>query len=980
MADITQRLKAAIADRYRIERQLGAGGMATVYAAEDLKHRRLVAIKVLRPELAAALGPERFLREIEVAASLHHPHVLPLYDSGEADGLLYYVMPCVEGESLRQRLGREKQLPLDEALQIAREVADALSYAHSRGVVHRDIKPENILLEGGHALVTDFGIARAISAAGGERITATGLAVGTPAYMSPEQAAGEREVDGRSDVYALGCVLYEMLAGQPPFTGATVDSVLRQHMTVPPPQVTIARPAVPYAVACALERALAKTPADRFPTASRFVEALIRGGETGPSRRSRKAAAVAALTVAGVAATVAGVLLFQRTRGERALDPDLIVVAPFDALGSELEVWREGMMDVLARTLDGAGRLRTAPPSVAARYWRGRPDPASARAFARRSGAQFAVVGSIVPAGPDSVRLVATIVDATRNQTVAEVEVRDERSRMERVTDSATVRLLRGFARVRPVGAFRATPFGATSLPALRAFLRGEQQFRRAAWDSAMAHYQEAVGLDSTLALAWRRMSAVRGCGRLGGAGDDLARIYGLRAGALNHRLPPRDSLLVTADSLFEALFDDLSDPAWFEHRARLFAILEEAVRRYPNDPEVWYELGDARVHWAVPGRTTPQTALEPLARTIALDSAFGPAYLHAPGLALQLGRADVARRYLATYAALGDVDVTTEGMNLVHRLLAQGMPRSPALERAIDSTPAYDLFAAFLTMQAFPDSAETALRIARALAAGPPYGEPWIDDPGFRGLVLALGLAQRGYLREATQAAGWWPPLFASAAVLGGVPAGSAQAALAAWLADPVPETPTSQFVETRISTLPWWMEGRDTATLDRFTARWDSVAAARADQAAVRTVARYAADAGRAYATLARGDTANAVRRFAALPESVCACVFDRVITAQLLARRGRLAEAAALLDRSWPVALLPDVVEAVRRLERARAAEQLGQREAALDNYAYVAAVWRSPDPELQPLAREATEALRRLGAPDLKFPRSAAPPRN
>src|SRR3990172_8729890 len=259
-----------------------------------------------------------------------------------------------------------------------------------------------------------------------------------------------------------------MLAGQPPFTGATVDSVLRQHMTVPPPQVTIARPAVPYAVACALERALAKTPADRFPTASRFVEALIRGGGAGASRRA---------------------------------------------------------------------------PRGAARYWRGRADPASARAFARRSGAQFAVVGSIVPAGPDSVRLVATIVDATRNQTVAEVEVRDERSRMERVTDSATVRLLRGFARVRPVGAFRATPFGATSLPALRAFLRGEQQFRRAAWDSAMAHYQEAVGLDSTLALAWRRMSAVRGCGRLGGAGDDLGRTYGLRAGTLNHRLPPRDSL-----------------------------------------------------------------------------------------------------------------------------------------------------------------------------------------------------------------------------------------------------------------------------------------------------------------------------------------------------------------------------------------------------------------------------------------------------
>jgi len=213
MTDALGRLTAALAGRYRIESELGAGGMATVYLAQDLKHRRQVAIKVLKPELASVLGPERFLREIEIAAQLTHPHILPLYDSGEAEGLLYYVMPYVEGESLRDRITREKQLPLDDALQVARETADALSYAHSHGVIHRDIKPENILLESGHAVVADFGIARAISAAGGERLTETGLAVGTPAYMSPEQAAGEKNLDGRSDLYALGCVLYEMLAG-----------------------------------------------------------------------------------------------------------------------------------------------------------------------------------------------------------------------------------------------------------------------------------------------------------------------------------------------------------------------------------------------------------------------------------------------------------------------------------------------------------------------------------------------------------------------------------------------------------------------------------------------------------------------------------------------------------------------------------------------------------------------------------------------
>jgi serine/threonine-protein kinase len=277
------RLTAALADRYRLERELGQGGMATVYLAEDLKHRRQVAIKVLRPELAAALGAERFLREIETTANLRHPHILPLYDSGEADGFLFYVMPFVEGESLRDRLARDRQLSIDEALQIAREVADALGYAHARGIVHRDIKPENILLESGHAVVADFGIARAVDAAGGAALTQTGVVIGTPQYMSPEQAAGAKDVDGRSDLYTLACVLYEMLAGQPPFTGPTVESVVRQHLAAEPPSITNMRPAVPAAVAEVLRRALAKTPADRFNLVAQFGDALGRAGPTGGS-------------------------------------------------------------------------------------------------------------------------------------------------------------------------------------------------------------------------------------------------------------------------------------------------------------------------------------------------------------------------------------------------------------------------------------------------------------------------------------------------------------------------------------------------------------------------------------------------------------------------------------------------------------------------------------------------------------------------
>ncbi len=282
MPDTFDRLKSALADRYAIQEELGAGGMATVYLAEDLKHHRKVAVKVLRPELAAALGADRFLREIEIAANLAHPHLLPLYDSGEADGFLYYVMPYVEGESLRDLITRERQLPVDDAVRITREVADALTSAHKRDVVHRDIKPENILLQEGHAVVADFGIARAISAAGGEQLTETGLAVGTPAYMSPEQASAD-QLDGRSDIYALGCVLYEMLAGMAPFTGATPQAVMARHAIDPVPSLSTVRATVPPVVEAAVTKALAKVPADRFATAAEFAEALTRTDAVTPT-------------------------------------------------------------------------------------------------------------------------------------------------------------------------------------------------------------------------------------------------------------------------------------------------------------------------------------------------------------------------------------------------------------------------------------------------------------------------------------------------------------------------------------------------------------------------------------------------------------------------------------------------------------------------------------------------------------------------
>ena len=278
MSDSVDRLRAALANRYRIERELGHGGMATVYLAEDLKHRRHVALKVLKPELAAVLGAERFVQEIATTASLQHPHILPLFDSGEADGFLYYVMPFIEGETLRDKLDRETQLGVDEAVRLATDVADALEYAHGKGVIHRDIKPENILLANGRPMVADFGIALAVSAAAGGRMTETGLSLGTPHYMSPEQATADKDITARSDIYSLASVLYEMLTGNPPHVGSSAQQIIMKIIAEPVPAVTQFRKTVPANVAAALATALEKLPADRFGSAREFAAALANPG------------------------------------------------------------------------------------------------------------------------------------------------------------------------------------------------------------------------------------------------------------------------------------------------------------------------------------------------------------------------------------------------------------------------------------------------------------------------------------------------------------------------------------------------------------------------------------------------------------------------------------------------------------------------------------------------------------------------------
>jgi len=399
-----ERLAAALADRYRIERGpdgelclLGRGGAATVYLAHDVRHDRQVALKVVHPELVASVGSERFLREIRFIARLSHPHILPLFDSGEADGTLYYVMPYLRGETLRRRLAREGKLPIADAIRIAREVALALDYAHRANVIHRDIKPENILLEDDQAVVADFGVATAMEAAAEpDRLTQTGLAVGTPAYMSPEQAGGATQLDGRSDLYSLGCVLYEMLGGEPPYTGSTPQSVMTQQVIAPLPPLRARRPDVPEPVDRVLCKALAKEPSDRFATAAEFTTALESAGsgvgrdahESRPRLRAPMVALIALVAAAGL-----GLALSLTGRGERAAETPRIAVLPFANLGpAEDRYFSDGITEEITSRLAMLPSLGVISRSSADQY-RGADKPI--KRIGRELGVDYVLEGSV---------------------------------------------------------------------------------------------------------------------------------------------------------------------------------------------------------------------------------------------------------------------------------------------------------------------------------------------------------------------------------------------------------------------------------------------------------------------------------------------------------------------------------------------------------------------------------------------------------
>jgi eukaryotic-like serine/threonine-protein kinase len=599
---LQQDFQAALSGTYTIERELGRGGMATVYLARDIRHQRRVALKVLRPELAATLGPDRFLHEIRIAAGLQHPHLLPVFDSGEAAGQLWYSMPYVEGETLRDRLRREKQLTLDDACRIALQVLSALEYAHGHGVIHRDVKPENILLEDDQAVLADLGIARALTAVGEERLTETGLSLGTPAYMSPEQACAEPNIDGRTDIYSVGCVFYEMLVGEPPYTGPSPQAIVARRLTEPPPRLRTIRD-VPEAVERAVHRALARNAADRFAKAREFAKALtLTETAISGSPRSRPADRAAwrrvpGPLVGGLLLTLALVLAWAAYRRAAPTAPEIsatrLAVLPFSVRGSEsLSYLSEGMVDLLSRDLDGAGDLRTIDAgtiltAATSSVDDGTLDVDRGRTVARRVGAGLYVLGSVNAVG-GRVRIQAALYDGTGTggaaQTHASVE--GDSTQLFELVDRLSAQLL-----VKRGPGTRLTETAAVttrSLIALKAYLDGERRLRaaslqRARLDSAITMFQRGVTEDSTFALAQYRMAVAAGWANR----PAMATAAANRALSMSGRLTQRDRRLLTA-------YVDYREGAANRAERQYRSILSD----YPDDLEARFQLADLLYHY----------------------------------------------------------------------------------------------------------------------------------------------------------------------------------------------------------------------------------------------------------------------------------------------------------------------------------------------------------------------------------------------
>ena len=733
MTELQHRLQAALGDAYQIERELAPGGMSRLFLATEVSLNRKVVIKLLPPEMASAVSAARFQQEVSVAAQLQHPHVLPVLAAGAQDDLIYYVMPYVSGESLRHRLAQGK-LPVEDAVRILTEVADALAYAHERGIVHRDVKPDNILLQQGHAVLTDFGVARAVEEArgeGGARLTELGMAVGTPGYMSPEQAAGERSVDARSDVYALAVVGYEMLTGGAPFGGVTSQAVLAAHLTQEPPSVQEREPRTPPAVSAAIARGLAKDPDRRFQTAADFRDALRAGSAvTTPPRRMSLGRIITAMVVLVVLGSLAWAL---RPKGYRVEgDPrQSLIVFPFenktgDASKDYLE---EASMNLLGLAVGHWEDMRVFDDERTGSLLRRRQiasprdiDFDAAQAMARDAKVGTLVLGDIRHEG-DSLAIEAKVHDVkTGNRLSTEIVRAGFASDPRPLFDSLAARILRvsgAPASERPDLVSQTTG----SLEAYREYLAGAQAIQRMQIDSAKAHLNRAVTLDSTFALAYLRLRDADGWAGLEGSAANRRALIA-KAQAYSETLPVRFRLLV---QYYQAYENGLLG------RAR--EIARQMIARDSSDVEAWYQLGEAHFHDS-PGQFPHSDslgdwgkALYAFQHAMALDSGYTVAYRHILDV---LGNCAAD----APWICLRDSTVYAEPEQLVGRFGQETVTRMRQDARSDRLATAYAWVAAV------PSSINARTQLIDLLMSSQRYAEAEAQIEGLRaaGQELAAG------------------------------------------------------------------------------------------------------------------------------------------------------------------------------------------------------------------------------------------------
>jgi tRNA A-37 threonylcarbamoyl transferase component Bud32/tetratricopeptide (TPR) repeat protein len=736
MADARHGLSGVVAGRYRVERLIGEGGMATVYLGHDLRHDSRIALKVLRPELAAHMGGERFVREIRITAQLQHPNILPVFDSGEADGRAFYVMPFVEGETLAQRLQREGPLPINDALAIAAEVADALAYAHERGFVHRDVKPSNIMLTHGHALLADFGIARAMDAAMGDALTETGLSMGTVTYMSPEQALGEA-VDGRTDIYSLGCVLYEILAGTPPFTGSR-QAVLARHSVDPVPSLRSVRDSVPEDVEQVIVRAMAKAPADRFPDAGE-LKAVLRRHATAtttalhpeaPPKRTIRVGLLAGVGVIAVAALAAWLLV--PGRSSSVLAPDRVMVLPLRVSEGYPgpPSTGEDVATLIINALDGAGDLRwidgLARLDPEARDHFGVPSVDEAGRMARASGAAHFVTGSITPAGADRVSVSLTLYETASGEPVRTAA--PDPTQTAEAWQAGLVAANQLLSELIDGAPDVSEEWRDREPGAIASFLRGEAAFRRVRLEEALGHYRDALARDSSFALAAIRGAQAAAWGHREGEAATMVRQ------AIALPLPPRYADFVRG---YAAYLRGDADQAT--------AALRQTITLAPEMSEAWMQLGETYTHLLPRAGEPDSLALAAFEAARRLDPTASDALLHMIEIRLRHGETAEAEPLLTQFLSADPDSAFAAKLDIMHRCTRDG-PDAVDWDELVTTEP-FPLMTASKSLSVAAAQPACAMAGYRALLATDTAatdvaadGRRWASLIGLQSLLISTG------------------------------------------------------------------------------------------------------------------------------------------------------------------------------------------------------------------------------------------------